>query len=40
MLSAGVGVCTVFLPVGVENRLLFIWSVLGIFPGFSIGDDS
>ena len=36
----GVGVCTVFLPVGVENRLLFIWSVLGIFPGVSIGDDS
>ena len=36
----GVGVCTVFLPVGVENRLLFIWSVLGIFPGVSIGNDS
>ena len=36
----GVGVCTVFLPEGVENRLLFIWSVLGIFPGVSIGDDS
>ena len=28
----GVGVCTVFLPVGVENRFLFIWSVRGIFP--------
>ena len=26
--------------MGVENRLLFIWSVLGIFPGVSIGDDS
>ena len=36
----GVGVCTVLLPVGVENRLLFIWSVLGIFPGVSIGNDS
>ena len=36
----GVGVCAVFLPVEVENRLLFIWSVLGIFPGVSIGDDS
>ena len=36
----GVGVCTVFLPLGVENRLLFIWSVLGICPGVSIGDDS
>ena len=36
----GVGVCTVFLPVGVENRLLFIRSVLGIFPGVSIGNDS
>ena len=35
----GVGVCTVFLPVGVENRLLFIWSVLGIFQGVSIGYD-
>ena len=36
----GVRVCTVFLPVGVENRFLFIWSVRGIFPGVSIGDDS
>ena len=25
---------------GVENRLLLIWSVLGIFPGVSIGNDS
>ena len=36
----GVGVCTVFLLVVVENRLLFIWSVLEIFPGVSTGDDS
>ena len=32
--------CTVFLPVVLENSLLFIWSVLGIFPGVFIGNDS
>ena len=36
----GVGVSTVVLLLGVENRLLFIWSVLWIFPGVSTDDDS
>ena len=39
-LSAGGGGVYRISTCGVENRLLFIWSVLGIFPGVSIGDDS